>query len=253
MTVAELDRWISSFLDIGALEGIDSSQNGLQFDSTAAEARKVAFAVDASMESFRRAAQWGAQMLVVHHGIFWGVPQRIVGSLFERVRFLAEKNLALYAAHLPLDRHPEVGNNAGIAQLLGLTDVVPFGTYHGVTIGCRGALAEPTGLEQIVARLSGRQGEQMRTLPFGPATIRTVGIVSGSAARDVTQAISEGLDLFITGEPSHEVYHHCLEARIHVIFAGHYHSESFGVRLLADRLARETGVETTYLDIPTGL
>jgi dinuclear metal center YbgI/SA1388 family protein len=255
MTVAELDRWLSSFLDIGALEGIDSSQNGLQVGSALAETTRVAFAVDASMESFRRAAQWGAGLLVVHHGIIWAAPQRIVGSLFERVRFLAEKNLALYAAHLPLDKHPEVGNNIGIAHLLGLQDIAPFGTWRGVTIGCRGVLAEPMSLEQVVTRLSGRQGEPMRTLPFGPPMVRSVGIVSGAAPRagDIGNAVAGKLDLFITGEPSHEVYHHCLEERIHVIFAGHYHSESFGVRLLADRLARETGVETTYLDIPTGL
>ena len=253
MTVADLDRWLSAFLDIGAMEGVDSSQNGLQVGSGAVETAKVAFAVDASMESFRRAAQWGAGMLVVHHGIVWAAPQRIVGSLYERVRFLAEKALALYAAHLPLDRHPEVGNNIGIARLLGLRELAPFGAWHGVALGFRGVLPEPSNLEQVVARLSGRQGEPMRTLPFGPPTVRTVGIVSGAAAREVAQAAREGLDLFITGEPSHEVYHHCLEERIHVIFAGHYHSESFGVRLLADRLARETGVETTYLDIPTGL
>jgi dinuclear metal center YbgI/SA1388 family protein len=255
MTVAELDRWISSFLDIGATEGIDASQNGLQVGSAAAETTRVAFAVDASMESFRRAVEWGAGMLVVHHGIIWAAPQRIVGSLFERVRFLAEKNLALYAAHLPLDRHPEVGNNAGIARLLGLKDIAPFGAWRGLTIGCRGVLAEPMSLEQVVARLAGRQGEPMRTLPFGPPLVRSVGIVSGAAPRagDIGKAAAEKLDLFITGEPSHEVYHHCLEERIHVIFAGHYHSESFGVRLLADRLAREKGVETTYFDIPTGL
>ena len=253
MTVAELDRWLSSFLDIGALEGIDSSRNGLQVGSATTEVRKVAFAVDASMESFRRAAQCGAGMLVVHHGIIWAVPERIVGPLFERVRFLAEKNIALYAAHLPLDRHPEVGNNIGIARHLGLQDIAPFGTWRGATLGCRGTLPVPMTLEQVVTLMSGRQGEQVRTLPFGAPLVRTVGIISGKAAKDVTQAISEGLDLFITGEPSHEVYHHCLEARIHVIFSGHYHTESFGVRLLADRLARETGVETTYLDIPTGL
>jgi dinuclear metal center YbgI/SA1388 family protein len=253
MTVGDLDRWLSSFLNIGALEGIDSSQNGLQVGSTSAEVQKVAFAVDACMESFRRAAQWGAGLVVAHHGIIWAEPRRIVGSLFERVRFLVEKNLALYAVHLPLDLHPEVGNNIGIARLLGLRDIQPFGEHHGVTIGCRGTLAEPVRLEEIVSRLSGRQGEQVRTLPFGPPTVRSVGIVSGKAAGDTRQAIAAGLDLFITGEPSHEVYHHCLEERIHVIFAGHYHSESFGVRLLAERLARETGVETTYLDIPTGL
>jgi len=111
----------------------------------------------------------------------------------------------------------------------------------------------PARLEEVVFRLSGRQGEQMKALPFGPELISTVGIISGGAARDVAQAVDEGLDLFITGEPLHSIYHHCLESRIHVIFAGHYQSESFGVRLLGERLARETGLDTTYVDVPTGL
>jgi dinuclear metal center YbgI/SA1388 family protein len=253
MTLAELDRWLSSFLAIAALDAIDNSQNGLQVGSRTAVARKVAFAVDASMESFRRAAEWGADTLFVHHGILWDRPLRITGVFYERVRFLVEHDLALYAVHLPLDLHPEVGNNIGIARHLRLTDIQPFCAYRGVKVGCKGILPTPASLDEIVLRLTARQGERVRTLPFGPAQVRTIGIVSGDVPREVTQAIEEGLDLYITGEPAHEIYHRCLEEQIHVIFAGHYHSETFGVQLLADRLARETGVETTYLDIPTGL
>lgn len=253
MTLSDLDNWLSTFLDISALQAIDSSQNGLQVGSAATEVRKVAFAVDASMESFRRAAEAGADMLLVHHGVLWDRPVRITGAFYERLRFLVEHSLALYAVHLPLDLHPEVGNNIGIARQLGLTDIQPFCSYRGLKIGFKGVLSAPARLEEIVMRLGGRQGEQVRTLPFGPPKIRSIGIVSGDVPREFTQAVAEGLDLFITGESAHEIYHHCLESRIHVIFAGHYHSESFGVQLLADRLARETGVETTYLDIPTGL
>ncbi len=225
----------------------------MQVGDRAAEVMRVAFAVDASMEAFRRAAAWKAGLLVVHHGIFWGEPQRLVGSLFERVRYLVENRLALYAAHLPLDMHPEVGNNAGLAAQIGLTELAPFGAHKGVKVGLKGRLPEPLPLEEIVARLSARQGEAVRTLPFGPGRIQSVGLVAGDAAWAATQATDEGLDLFVTGEPSHEIYHHCLERRIHVIFAGHYHSESYGVQALAERLFRETGVEVTYLDIPTGL
>ena len=164
-----------------------------------------------------------------------------------------EKDLALYAVHLPLDQHPEVGNNIGIARQLGLQEIEPFGSFKGVKIGFKGTLAAPARLDELAFRLSGRQGEQMRTLPFGPDLIRKVGIVSGGAPWEVMQAVEEGLDLYVTGETSHGIYHHCLESRIHVIFAGHYHSESFGVRALADRLTRETGLETTYVDVPTGL
>jgi dinuclear metal center YbgI/SA1388 family protein len=192
-------------------------------------------------------------MLLVHHGLLWEKPLRLTGALYDRVRLLVEKRIALWAVHLPLDLHPEVGNNIGIARHLGLIDIQPFGRHHGIKIGYKGVLPAAATLEEIATRMSSRQGEPVRTFPFGAAEVTTVGIVSGNAPWDVTQAIEEGLDLFVTGEPSHEIYHNCLEARIHVIFAGHYHSESFGVRLLADKLARETGLETTYLDVPTGL
>jgi dinuclear metal center YbgI/SA1388 family protein len=253
MTLSEIETWLGACLDITALAALDSSQNGLQVTRRAPEITHVAFSVDAAMESFRRAAEWGAQLLVVHHGIFWDKPQRLVGSLYERVRFLVEKDLALYAAHLPLDVHPEIGNNAGIARQLGLVDVKPFGTYRGTAIGCKGVFADPLPLEEVVSRLTGRQGEPARTLPFGPARVKSIGIISGDAPWGAAQSAADGLDAYITGEPAHEIYHNCLEQHIHAIFAGHYHSESFGVQLLAGRLARETGLVTTYLDVPTGL
>jgi dinuclear metal center YbgI/SA1388 family protein len=253
VTLSDLDRWLSTFLDIPALAAVDAGQNGLQVTRRGQDVRKVAFAVDASLESFRRAVETGAEVLVVHHGILWSAPLTLTGRHYERVRFLVERDLALYAAHLPLDRHPEVGNNACIARALSLVDVEPFGTHRGVKIGCKGRFPSPLPLEEVVALLRVRQGEQVRTFPFGPASVSTVGIVSGGAAMDSEQATAEGLDLFVTGEPAHSIYHHCLEARIHAIFAGHYHSESYGVQALADRLAKDTGLETTYLDVPTGL
>jgi len=254
MTLAEIDRWLDDCLDLAATASFDSSLNGLQVARRGPEVSKVAFAVDAAMETFRRAGEWGAQLLVVHHGILWDrQQQRLTGTFYERIHFLLEQDLALYAAHLPLDVHPEVGNNAGIARQLGLLEVRPFGTYRGATLGCKGIVAEPVPLDEIVSRLSGRQGEPVRTLPFGPARVKSIGIISGDAPWGAAQAAAEGLDAYVTGESAHEIYHHCLEQHIHAIFAGHYHSESYGVQSLAGRLARETGLVTTYLDIPTGL
>ncbi len=253
MTLTELDRWLSAFLDLDRLAGLDSSLNGLQVAGPDREVTHAAFAVDACMETFRRAAEAGAQILVVHHGILWDRQCRIIGATWERVRFLVEKGLALYAAHLPLDAHPEVGNNAGIARALELVDVQPFGIHRGTPLGCKGRLPEACSMEDVVSRLSARQGEPVKTLPFGPAVVRNVGIISGDAPWGAAQAMAEGLDMYITGEPAHEIYHHCLEQRIHAIFAGHYHSESYGVQALAQRCARETGVRTMYLDVPTGL
>jgi dinuclear metal center YbgI/SA1388 family protein len=253
MTLSDLERWLSTLLDLPAAERVDASRNGLQVARRTPEVRRVAFAVDASLETFRRAADAGAGLLVVHHGILWDGAPYVTGTQYERVRFLVEHDLALYAAHLPLDLHPDVGNNACLARALGLVDLQPFGEHRGLKIGCKGRFETPRGLDAVVAALRERQAEPIRTLPFGPPLIATVGIVSGGAAKDAPQAIAEGLDLFVTGEPSHDIYHHCLEARIHAIFAGHYHSESWGVQALAARLAKETGLETTYLDVPTGL
>jgi len=253
MTLNEMERWLSGFLGLERMAGLDPSLNGLQVAGPDRDITHAAFAVDAAMETFRRAAEAGAQLLVVHHGILWDRQSRIVGSTWERVRFLLQTELALYAAHLPLDVHPEVGNNAAIARALELVDVQPFGTHRGTPLGCKGRLPQAGSLEMVVDRLRARQGEPLRTLPFGPAEVRTVGIISGAAPWGAAQAIAEGLDLYITGEPAHEIYHHCLEQRIHAIFAGHYHSESYGVQALMKRCAQETGVQTTYLDVPTGL
>jgi dinuclear metal center YbgI/SA1388 family protein len=253
MTLIEIERWLDDCLDLAATASLDASLNGLQVARRTTDVSKVAFAVDAAMESFRRAVEWGAQLLVVHHGILWGGQQRITGNHYDRVRFLVEQDLALYAAHLPLDVHPEVGNNAGIARQLGLVDLEPFGMYRGVALGWKGIFADGLPLDEVVSRLAGRQGEPVRTLPFGPPLVKSIGIISGDAPWGAAQAAAEGLDAFVTGEPAHEIYHHCLEQHIHAIFAGHYHSESHGVQSLAGRLARETGLGTTYLDIPTGL
>ncbi len=253
MTLAEIDRWLGDCLDISAMASRDSSLNGLQVARRVPEVSKVAFAVDAAMESFRRAADWGAQLLVVHHGILWDGQQRVTGNLYDRMRFLLEKDLALYAAHLPLDAHPEVGNNAGIARQLGLIDLKPFGAYKGAALGWKGVFADAIPLDEVVSRLTARQGEPLRMLPFGPPLVKSVGVISGDAPWGAAQAAAEGLDAYVTGEPAHEIYHHCLEQRIHAIFAGHYHSESYGVQSLAGLFARETGLVTTYLDIPTGL
>ena len=253
MTLVELDRWFRALLDMEKAEAADSSRNGIQVSRRNADVKKTAFAVDACLETIRRAAEWGADVLMVHHGIIWNLPARLTGAFYERVRLLMEKDIALYAAHIPLDMNPEVGNNIAIARHLGLSGITPFGVYKGLTVGFKGTLPDPLDLDGLIRKLTGKDSTSVRFLPFGPDSIRTVGIVSGGGSEDVSQAIQEGLDAFITGEPSHRIYHDCLESKIHAIFAGHYATETFGVRLLAERLARETGIDTRYIDVPTGL
>ena len=249
MLVADLDALVTRTLDFAAFEH-DVALNGLQVARSAPELSRVAFAVDASLESFRRAVGAGAELLFVHHGLFWGPQAPLRGTLYERVRFLVEHDLALYAAHLPLDAHPQLGNNIGLARRLGLTGIEPFGAYHGTRIGFKGRLDPPQPLERVAALVAPRP---LSLLSFGPAEIRSVGIVSGGDPHAVSQAIDEGLDLFVTGDASHEIYHEALEARINVLSGGHYATETWGVTLMSEFLRTATGLDTVVLDIPTGL
>jgi dinuclear metal center YbgI/SA1388 family protein len=253
MHINELDAYYRAFLRIDDLAKTDSSLNGIQV-SSGADIRKIAFAVDACMDAFRLAAQWGADMVFVHHGLFWGQDLRVTGSHYARLKFLIDNTLALYAVHLPLDMHPEVGNNAGIAAALDLRETSPFGRYKGNAIGVKGRFPEPIPREEAAKRLFGTSAAQpVKLLPFGKAVVETAGIVSGGAPHEVSQAIEEKLDLYITGDAAHEIYHLCQEESINVLFAGHYQTETWGVRLTAEKTHKDTGIETRFFDVPTGL
>ena len=235
MTTRDLDRYFRGFLDIDGFASMDASLNGLQVDNDGAPIRKVAFAVDACLETFQRAALCGAGLLFVHHGLFWGKP------------------IALTGVHLPLDQHPEVGNNAGLAELLGIAEPEPFGDYHGKKIGWKGKLTTPLTVEAAAARIAFQGRPPTAVFPFGPRESATCAVISGGAAYEAMQALDEGVDLYVTGETSHGVYHHALEGKLNMIAGGHYATEVWGVRRVMARLAAETGIETEFIDAPTGL
>ena len=249
----DFDRFIKNILAIEDLEGTDPSLNGVQVGDLNKEIKKVALAVDASIESFRRAFEQKADLLFVHHGLLWSKQKRITGNLYHRIQTLITTGLVLYAVHLPLDMHPELGNNIGIAKQLGLKKITPFGVYKGVKIGYKGILSEPASLDTIKEKLFIKNGSSLGILPFGPEKINSIGIVSGGDPKSGLQAIEEGLDLFITGDASHELYHECLEGKINVIFAGHYATEVWGVRQMAEKIKKSTDCEVVLIDIPTGL
>jgi dinuclear metal center YbgI/SA1388 family protein len=253
MTTAKLDAFFSELLDIPALQGIDPSLNGLQVDNDGGEIRKAAFAVDASLESFRRAVAGGAGLLFVHHGLFWKEPLRVRGNHRGRLKFLLDNNLALYGAHLPLDRHPQWGNNAVLGELLGLRDIEPFGLYRGCKIGFKGRLEKPLRLEEAVSRIGFMGREPLGVYPFGREESRSAGVVSGGASGEALQAMEEGLDLYVTGEVSHEVYHQVLEGGLNLIAGGHYSTEVWGVRRVMEQCAQQLDLDVEFLDIPTGL
>jgi dinuclear metal center YbgI/SA1388 family protein len=248
-----LDAFFRDILDIDGFSPLDASLNGLQVDNDGADLNKIAFAVDATLETFKRTAASGAGMLFVHHGIFWGTPLRISGSHRQRVQFLLDHNIALYAVHLPLDQHPELGNNAALAECLGIVNPEAFGVYHGRKIGYRGTLAQPLTIEEAVKRIAFMDRPPLGVYPFGKEKSHTCAVVSGGAAGEAVQAIDEGIDLYITGEASHEIYHQVLEGRLNMIAGGHYSTEVWGVRRVMERCAAQLNLEVEFIDVPTGL
>jgi dinuclear metal center YbgI/SA1388 family protein len=219
-TSAKLDLFFKSILDFEGFRAVDNSLNGIQVDNAGGGIGKIAFAVDASMESFQRAADCGAGMLFVHHGLFWGKVLALKGNHRQRLRFLLDHDICLYAAHLPLDQHPKLGNNAVLAELLGLSDLEPFGRYHGEHISFKGVFPKPVSTEDAAKKIAVAGKPPTGGFPFGTKENATCALVSGGAASMVAQAIEQGIDLFITGEMAHGVYHDCLEAQINMIAGG---------------------------------
>ena len=252
MNLKELDSYFRTFLDIDGLSGTDISINGVQVENTG-DINCIAFAVDACMETFRRAKEAGAQMLFVHHGLFWGHEQSVTGSHYQRLKFLIENNIALYAAHLPLDVHPELGNNVSLARAAGLEDLKPFGNFRGISVGVKGRFRNPVTAAQVISDLGYDQDELLACLSFGREKNLTGAVITGGGEHDVMDAIDEDVDLYITGDAAHVVYHTCLENKINMISAGHYRTEVYGVQNVARKVSDELSVKTLFIDVPTGL
>ncbi len=253
MKLTELVHFLYRRLEMSPFDGLDISLNGLQVGPREQEIRRVAVAVDACMASFEAAAAIEADLLLVHHGLFWGRPLALSGAHYDRVKFLMDHGISLFAAHLPLDAHPELGNNARMAKLLGIETLQPFGSWKGLNVGFRGELPAVRTAKQLTETLGFSPADGLKILPFGPKEIRTVGIVSGGAADDVYVALELGLDAFITGECEHQVYHDCEEQGITMICGGHYATEVFGVQAVAKMLQDELGLEASFVAIPTAL
>ena len=252
-TTYTLDNFFRGLLDIDGFKDADSSLNGLQVDNDGSEVTKIAFAVDAGLEIFKRAAEAGADMLFVHHGLFWGLDQRLEGNYRERIKFLLDNNLALYAVHLPLDQHPSLGNNAVLAELLGIEDPQGFGLYHGRKIGYKGNLAKALTVEEAVKRISFMNRPPIGVFPFGKIESASCAVISGGAAMEALEALEEKVDLYVTGESAHTVYHHALEGRMNIIAGGHYSTEVWGVRRMMEECTKQLGIEAEFIDVPTGL
>lgn len=249
MDLRTLVSYLDQYLQIRDFD--DRSNNGLQVEGRA-EVRRLGFAVDASLDAFHKAADAQVDFLIVHHGLFWGAPLMATGAHKQRLHTLLANNISLYGAHLPLDAHSEIGNNAEMARLLDLKPTGEFATAHGRPVGLIAGAERDLSLEEVRSRLGQALGVEARVWPFRQSA-RRFGLLTGSAVGAIDEAIAIHLDALVCGELVHMVYHTAKEAGLGVILGGHYATETLGLKALMRHLAREHNLDTVWIDAPTGL
>jgi dinuclear metal center YbgI/SA1388 family protein len=249
MDCDQLVAYLDDLLEADTLQ--DVGVNGLQVAGNQ-EVERLATAVSASAELFSQAVDWGADAVLVHHGLLWrgDDPPRITGSFRQRLRLLLENDLNLIAYHLPLDRHPAHGNAAVLARELGLEQLEPFGNVGGLNRGGAGVFANPVPAEELFHRVGSVCGQEPQIFPGGPERVASVGIVTGGAPTAFEEAVAAGLDAYITGEAREWVLHRAAEDGVHFLAAGHYATERFGVRSLGEFLAKRFDLDVRFFDLP---
>lgn len=250
MRLEELCSYLNEYLRVSEVPDYSPALNGLQVENSG-EVRRIAVAVDAAQATIDRAIEGGADLLLVHHGLFWDGNQPVTGRRYRRLRALLEADVAVYSAHVPLDVHPEVGNNVTLARALGIELQGTFGSYKGVPLGVWGTL--DVRREALCARLDEVLARPVKLIPGGRERVRRVGVITGGAGGEVTAARAAGLDAFITGEGAHHHFFDAEEDGINLFFGGHYATEVWGVRALAAHLESRFGLPWTFIDHPTGL
>jgi len=230
----------------------DACANGLEVDGKE-NIEKIVFMVDASEEGFRYALDKNADMVIVHHGLFFGNIKKINGSLYKRIKILVNNNISLYAAHLPLDIHPIFGNNVQIANILGLKNIrqITIGNYTDLLV--IGELEYDTSLSSFLDLIRQKINPDPQVLSFGNKKISKVGIISGSGSEAIEITAQYGADLFLTGEPKLSAYHIAKESAINIVFAGHYYTEVFGLKSLMENLIQKFNISAEFIDIPTSI
>ena len=250
--LSTLVSFLNKFLRIEDF-GFDSSVNGLQV-SGKDYIKRVVVSEDACLDVFNHALEKKADLIIVHHGLFWkNTDFRLTHNNYRRTKFLLENNIALYAAHLPLDYHIKVGNNIMLLKLLNLKPVKRFGLVERVKIGFIGELKKRLKLKDFAKIINRKLLTESLILNFGSETIKKVGVVSGSGSPFVQEAVDNNVDLFLTGDISTWVYHLAKENNMNIIAAGHYATETLGVKALGNFLKRRFGLRVCFVDYPTGL
>ena len=242
--------YVDEKLKVAEIPDYPGAINGLQLDGNL-KVVKIAAAVDASLPVVRDAVAVGADLLIVHHGLFWSGAQPIVGGLHEKLKLAMDAGLAIYSCHIPLDVHPELGNNALLAKAIGMDDAEPYFSWKGIKLGLRQEL--DVSLLELAGKVEKSVGSKVHVCAGGEPQAGTVGVITGGAGGEINAMAGEGIDTFITGEGPHWSYTAAQELGVNIIYGGHYATETFGVRALAIHLAEKFGVEQLFLDHPTGL
>lgn len=251
MKLHTLVKTLDSLLCISEITDYSGAVNGLQIENSGHITRLIA-AVDACEWVISKAARVKGTLLLVHHGLFWQGVQPIAGSFYRKLKVALDGDLALYSSHLPLDFHSELGNNVLLARALGLTGVKPALSIKGELAGVMGK-TRAIHRDEFAQKISLAVGGSVRLAPGGGEKIRTVLIVTGGAGSEVSAAAKLGVDAFVTGEGPHWSYTMAEEERVNLFYAGHYATETFGVKALASYLSKQTGLSWNFLDHPTGL
>lgn len=249
MLLGDIVRYCDDFLNVRAIQDSPEAQNGLQV-ANAGTVSRIAAAVDLTAATVKHTVAEAADFLIVHHGLSWSRSGN-GDSYLERFSELVRHGIALYSVHLPLDCHPELGNAAVLGRKLGISRPMPFGVWRGQPIGVRGEL--DIASDALGDRLAEVLGAPPKRMLFGPKKAKHIGIVTGAAASLMRQAAAAGLDTYITGEGNHHTYFDAEELRLNVFYGGHYATETFGVRALAEHLSATFGIPWVFLDHPTGL
>jgi dinuclear metal center YbgI/SA1388 family protein len=248
--LADLVAYLDDYLRVSEVADEPHALNGLQVEN-GGEVRQLAVAVDACQAVIDQAAERGADLLLVHHGLFWSGLEPLTGRAFRRMAALLRHGIAVYAAHIPLDRHPEVGNNVVLARRLGMEVRGWWGEYRGAPLGTWGEL--DLTREALAERLEQALGARPRLIPAGPERVRRVGVVTGAGGSMIGAARQAGLDTYVTGEGQHWTYHEAVELALNVYYAGHYATETVGVQALAEHLSERFRLRWSFIAHPTGM
>ena len=249
-SLAPIVQYCDRILRTREIGDYDGAVNGLQVENTG-KVTRIAATVDASLATVNLAIAAHADLLLVHHGLFWAASHPWIGRKYELLRRLIENDVAVYSSHLPLDAHPKIGNNARLCALLGLHGLKPFFSTHGQTIGFQSETR--IGRAELAQRLERATGAKPLLIPGGGDLCRRIGVVTGGAGGDLAAAAGEGVDTFVTGEGPHWTFALAEELGVNVLYGGHYATETFGVKALAAHLSRKFKLPWEFLDHPTGL